>query len=334
MDPANHPGTAIGNHYAIRPGTRGRPVLDDRLRNTALSGITVTDPRQVSRALGERLRAYVAMTKPRIIELLLITTVPAMVVAEQGWPGTWLVVVTVVGGTLSAGGANALNNVIDRDIDAKMRRTQHRPLPANQVGTRAGLVVGLVLGTAGFVTLWLGANLAAAILATAALLFYVLVYTMVLKRTTPQNIVIGGAAGALPAVVGWTAVTGSPDLAAWVMFGIVFAWTPAHFWALATRFRDDYEAAGVPMLPVVATHRETGLQIVLYAVTTTGLSLMLQPLSSLGLIYLTTAMVAGAWFVWESIRLLRDERRAMLLFRYSNVYLTVLFSAMAVDALV
>jgi len=264
------------------------------------TGITVTDPRQVSRSLGGRLRAYVAMTKPRIIELLLITTVPAMVVAEQGWPGTWLVVVTVVGGTLSAGGANALNNVIDRDIDAKMRRTQHRPLPANQVGTRAGLVVGLVLGTAGFMTLWLGANLVAAILATAALMFYVLVYTM----------------------------------AAWVMFGIVFAWTPAHFWALATRFRDDYEAAGVPMLPVVATHQETGLQIVLYAVTTVGLSLMLQSLSSLGLIYLTTAMVAGAWFVWESIRLLRDEQRAMLLFRYSNVYLTVLFSAMAVDALV
>ena len=157
---------------------------------------------------------------------------------------------------------------------------------------------------------------------------------MLLKRTTSQNIVIGGAAGAVPAVVGWTAVTGSPDLAAWVMFGIVFAWTPAHFWALAIRFRDDYEAAGVPMLPVVASHHETGIQIVLYAALTAGLSVMLQPLTEMGLIYLITALVTGVWFVWESIRLLRDPGRAMLLFRYSNLYLTVLFSAMAVDALV
>ncbi|MCJ7725973.1 MAG: heme o synthase, partial [Acidimicrobiia bacterium] len=200
--------------------------------------ITITDPRRAPRTLGQRLRAYVALTKPRIIELLLITTVPAMLVAEQGWPDTWLVVLTVVGGTLSAGGANAINNVVDRDIDAKMRRTRHRPLPAHRVDVKEGLAVGLVLGAAGFVILWLGANLAAAALATGALGFYVLVYTMVLKRTTTQNIVIGGAAGAIPAVVGWTAVTGSPDLASWVMFGIVFAWTPAHFWALAIRFRD------------------------------------------------------------------------------------------------
>jgi len=257
-------------------------------------GVTLTDPRGVSQTFGQRLLAYVALTKPRIIELLLITTVPAMLVAEGGWPDTMLVVLTVVGGTLSAAGANAINNVVDRDIDAKMRRTRNRPLPAHRVGVRAGLVVGLTLGAAGFVILWLGANLAAAVLATAALGFYVLVYTLVLKRTTTQNIVIGGAAGAIPAVVGWTAVTGSADLAAWVMFGIVFAWTPAHFWALAIRFKDDYEAAGVPMLPVVATHEETGLQIVLYAAATTGLSLMLQPLTGLGLTYLITAMVAGA----------------------------------------
>ncbi len=299
-----------------------------------MSGVTITDPNRAPRTFGERLRAYVVLTKPRIIELLLITTVPAMLAAKRGWPGTRLVLLTVVGGTLSAGGANAINNVVDRDIDAKMRRTRHRPLPAHRVGVRAGLIVGLALGAAGFVILWLGANLAAAVLATAALGFYVLVYTMLLKRTTSQNIVIGGAAGAIPAVVGWTAVTGSPDLAAWIMFGIVFAWTPAHFWALAIRFRDDYEAAGVPMLPVVASHEETGIQIVLYAALTTGLSLMLQPLAGLGLVYLITAMVTGAWFVWESIRLLRDQRRAMILFRYSNVYLTLLFSAMAVDALV
>jgi protoheme IX farnesyltransferase len=298
------------------------------------AGVTITDPRRVPQTLGERLRAYVALTKPRIIELLLITTVPAMLVAADGWPSTWLVVLTMLGGTLSAGGANAINNVVDRDIDAKMRRTRHRPLPAHRVEVKDGLIVGLVLGAAGFVVLWLGANLAAAMLATAALGFYVLVYTLVLKRTTTQNIVIGGAAGAIPAVVGWTAVTGSADLASWVMFGIVFAWTPAHFWALAVRFRDDYEAAGVPMLPVVADHQETGLQIVLYAALTVVLSLMLQPLTGLGLVYLISALVSGFWFVWESIRLLRDPGRAMLLFRYSNVYLTVLFSMMAVDALV
>lgn len=297
-------------------------------------GITITDPRSAPQTFGQRLRAYVALTKPRIIELLLITTVPAMLVAEGGWPDTMLVVLTVVGGTLSAGGANAINNVVDRDIDAKMRRTRHRPLPAHRVGVKAGLVVGVTLGIAGFVILWLGANLASAVLATSALGFYVLVYTLLLKRTTTQNIVIGGAAGAIPAVVGWTAVTGSADLAAWVMFGIVFAWTPAHFWALAIRFKDDYEAAGVPMLPVIATHEETGLQIVLYAAATAGISLMLQPLTGLGLIYLITAMVSGGWFVWESIRLLRDPARAMLLFRYSNVYLTLVFAAMALDALI
>jgi protoheme IX farnesyltransferase len=255
-------------------------------------------------------------------------------VAADGWPGGWLVLLTMVGGTLSAGGANAINNVADRDIDARMRRTRHRPLPAHRVEPGEGLAVGLTLGVAGFVVLWLGANLAAALLATGALAFYVLVYTLYLKRATPQNIVIGGAAGAIPAVVGWTAVTGTPDLPAWVMFGIVFAWTPAHFWALAVRFRDDYEAAGVPMLPVLAGHRETSLQITLYAVLTVGLSVMLQPLTGLGLPYLITAMAAGAWFVWECLRLMRDEGRAMLVFRYSNVHLTLVFAAMAVDALV
>jgi protoheme IX farnesyltransferase len=296
--------------------------------------VTVTDPRRPPLTFGRRLRAYVALTKPRIIELLLVTTVPAMLVAAEGWPDTMLVVWTVVGGTLSAGGANAINNVVDRDIDSRMRRTRHRPLPARQLGPVESLVVGIVLGAAGFLILWLGANLAAALLATGALAFYVLVYTLLLKRVTAQNIVIGGAAGGIPAVVGWTAVTGSPDLAAWVMFGIVFAWTPPHFWALAIRFRDDYEAARVPMLPVVSSHAETGLQIVLYAVLTAGLSLMLQPLTALGLPYLITAGVSGAWFVWESVRLLRDPGRAMLLFRYSNVYLTILFVTMAVDALV
>jgi len=298
------------------------------------AGVAVTDPRRAPTTVGRRVRAYIALTKPRIVELLLITTVPAMVIAQGGWPDTWLVVLTVVGGALSAGGANAINNVVDRDIDAKMRRTRNRPLPANSVDVTGGMVAGSALGMAGFVVLWAAANLSAALLATGALGFYVLIYTMLLKRTTSQNIVIGGAAGAIPAVVGWTAVTGTPDLAAWVMFGIVFAWTPAHFWALATRYREDYAAAGVPMLPVVASHAETGVRIVLYAAMTTGLSLVLQPLAGLGLPYLVTAMLAGAWFVWESMRLLRDSARAMLLFRYSNFYLTILFSMMAVDTLI
>lgn len=298
------------------------------------AGVTMTDPRPSSRSVSQRLRAWVALTKPRIIELLLITTVPAMLVAEGGWPESRLVVATVIGGTLSAGGANAINNVTDRDLDAKMRRTRHRPLPAQRVEPAEALVVGMLCGAAGFVVLWRGANLAAGVLATAALAFYTLGYSLYLKRTTSQNIVIGGAAGAVPAVVGWTAVTGTPEPAAWIMFGIVFAWTPSHFWALAVRFRDDYENAGVPMLPVVAGFRETARLIVLYAALTVGLSLLLQPVAGLGLPYLAVAMASGAWFVWESWRLLGDELRAMLLFRYSNVYLTVLFSAMALDALV
>jgi protoheme IX farnesyltransferase len=295
---------------------------------------TIIDPRGLPRTAAQRVRAYFALTKPRIIELLLISTVPAMIAAAGGWPSTALVAVTVVGGALSAGGANAINNVVDRDIDAQMRRTRHRPLPAHRVTTSEAVAVGAVLGTAGFVTLWLGANLAAAALATGALVFYVLVYTLYLKRTTPQNIVIGGAAGAVPAVVGWTAVTGSPDLPAWVMFAIVFAWTPSHFWALALRFVDDYDRAGVPMMPVVAGPHHTAVQIVLYAALTTGLSIMLQPVAGLGNIYLVSALVLGAWFIVESFRLLRDPGRAMRLFRYSNVYLTLLFAAVAVDALV
>lgn len=294
-------------------------------------GVVATDPR---RGLLGRLQAYVVLTKPRIIELLLISTVPAMMVAAAGWPRTGLVVATVIGGTLSAGGANAINNVVDRDLDALMHRTRHRPLPAHRVTGREAMVVGVALGVAGFLTLWLGANLAAAALATGALAFYVGVYTLVLKRTTPQNIVIGGAAGAVPAVVGWTAVTGTPGLAAWVMFAIVFAWTPSHFWALALRFRDDYERAGVPMLPVVAGERHTSLQILLYAVLTVGFSIMLQPVAGLGVPYLASAGTLGAWYGAEGLRLLRNPDRAMRFFRSSNVYLALLFAAMAIDTLV
>ena len=197
----------------------------------------------------QRFGTYWALTKPRIIELLLITTVPAMVLAARGWPGTWLVLSTLIGGTLSAGGANALNCYIDRDIDEVMRRTSRRPLPRHQIEPVDARNFGIALGLAGFAWLWAFTNLTAALLATAALLFYVFVYTLWLKRTTPQNIVIGGAAGAVPALVGWAAVTGGVGLAAWILFAVVFYWTPPHFWALALRYRDEYAAAAVPMLP-------------------------------------------------------------------------------------
>jgi protoheme IX farnesyltransferase len=245
------------------------------------------------RTFAGRLKAYVALTKPRIIELLLITTVPSMILAARGWPGTGLVLGTVVGGALSAGGANAINNVVDRDIDVRMRRTRRRPLPAETAQPTEALVLGVLLGVAGFVVLWAVANLAAALLATGALVFYVGVYTLYLKRSTSQNIVIGGAAGAVPALVGWVAVVGSLALPAWLLFAVIFYWTPPHFWALALRFRDDYQAAEVPMLPVEIGERATAIHIVLYTFVLAGAALLLQPAASLGVVYLVTAVFAA-----------------------------------------
>ena len=212
----------------------------------------ITDPAGAGVSARSKVASYFALTKPRIIELLLITTVPSMVLAAGRWPGLWPVVATLIGGSLSAGGANALNNYVDRDIDQIMKRTRSRPLARHEVPPSNALVFGIALGVAGFVWLWVTTNLLAAAIATAALLFYVFVYTLKLKRTSTHNIVIGGAAGAAPALVGWAAVNGSLDLPAWVLFLVVFYWTPPHFWALAIRYRDDYEKAGVPMLPVVA----------------------------------------------------------------------------------
>jgi protoheme IX farnesyltransferase len=296
-----------------------------------MTEVVLTDPRGGPAGFGERVRGWVALTKPRIIELLLITTVPAMVLAAEGWPGTWLVAATLIGGTLSAGGANAINNYVDRDIDAHMRRTRHRPLPAHRVGPRDALVVGTVLGAAGFAFLAAFVNLTAAALATGALAFYVAVYSLYLKRRTSQNIVIGGAAGAVPVLVGWAAVTGAVELPAWVLFAIVFYWTPPHFWALAIRFEDDYRRAGVPMLPVVAGVEATAGQILTYAVALTGVSLLLHPVAGLGWVYLAAASVLGGGFVVEAARLRADRRRAMRVFQLSNVYLTLLFSALALD---
>ena len=281
-----------------------------------------------------RLRAWLALIKPRIIELLLITTVPAMVLAARGWPGTGLVAATLVGGVLTAGGANAINNVVDRDVDARMERTRRRPLPTAAIGPGEAFEVGVALGVAGFFWLWVTTTLLAAILAIAALAFYVVVYTIALKRSTPQNIVIGGAAGAAPALIGWAAVTGSVALEAWLLFAVVFFWTPPHFWALAIRFRADYAAAGIPMLPVVAGEADTARQILAYAVSLTGISLLVYPVADLGVVYLGVAVALGLGFVVGAVALLHHPKRALKVFHFSNVYLALLFGAIALDVFV
>lgn len=281
-----------------------------------------------------RLASYIALTKPRIIELLLITTVPSMVLAANGWPGTWLVVATLIGGTLSAGGANVLNSYVDRDIDVVMKRTHRRPLAQHEVTPRNALIFGIVLGLAGFGWLWATTNLLAALLSTAALLFYVFVYTVALKRSTVHNIVIGGAAGAAPTLVGWAAVTGAVAVPAWVLFFIVFYWTPPHFWALAVRYKDDYEKAGVPMLPAVAGVEATTRRMLLYTGLMVGVSLLLVPLGGMSWIYLVAALGLGGWFLWDTWRVYRDPDRAMRLFTTSTVYLSVLFAAVMLDVLI
>jgi protoheme IX farnesyltransferase len=295
----------------------------------------ITDPTLARPASARsRVASYFALTKPRIIELLLITAVPAMVLAAGGWPGTWLVVATLIGGSLSAGGANALNNYLDRDIDQIMRRTRSRPLARHEVPPGNALVFGVVLGVAGFAWLWVTSNLVAAVVSTAALLFYVFVYTMSLKRTSSQNIVIGGAAGAAPALVGWAAVTGSLDLPAWVLFLVVFYWTPPHFWALAIRYRDDYERAGVPMLPVVAGVEATTRKMLLYTGLMVAVSFLLVPVAGMRWIYLAGAIGLGAWFLWDTWRVFRRPEEAMRLFTTSTVYLSALFASVMLDVLV
>jgi heme o synthase len=285
----------------------------------------------------DTLRAYVALTKPRIIELLLVTTVPTMVLAAGGLPSPWLMVAVVVGGTLAAGGANAINMYVDRDIDDVMRRTRHRPLPRHAVTPARALAFGIGLSAVAFGFLALTVNLLSAALALSATAFYVFVYTMWLKRSTPQNIVIGGAAGCVPVLVAWAAVTGELGLPALVLFAIVFYWTPPHFWALALRYRGDYAAANVPMLPVVRSEADTARQIVLYTIALIAVSLLLLPAAGMGWIYLVAALVLGVAFLRQAIRLRADAangRAAIGLFRYSISYLTLLFAAVAVDALV
>jgi protoheme IX farnesyltransferase len=278
--------------------------------------------------------AYLALTKPRIIELLLITTVPAMVLAAGAWPGAWILITTLIGGTLSAGGANALNSYFDRDIDEVMRRTRGRPLARHEVSPRNALVFGICLGIAGFGWLWATTNLLAAAISTAALLFYVLVYTVALKRSTTQNIVIGGAAGAAPVLVGWAAITGGLALPAWVLFLIVFYWTPPHFWALAIRYREDYARAGVPMLPVVVGVEATTRKMLLYTALMVGITLLLVPVAGMSWIYMLAAIGLGAWFLWDSWRVYLRPEEAMRLFTTSTVYLAALFASVMLDVLI
>jgi protoheme IX farnesyltransferase len=282
------------------------------------------------------LGAYVALTKPRIIELLLVTTVPTMIVAERGLPSLWLVAATVLGGTLAAGGANAMNMVVDRDIDRVMVRTRNRPLASGRLTARAALTFAVGIELAAFGFLWATVNLLSAALAVAACLFYVFVYTLWLKRSSASNIVIGGAAGAVPVLVGWTAVTNSLDWPPLVLFAVIFYWTPPHFWALAIRYRDDYARAHVPMLPVVASLRTTALRIVLYTLLLWALTLLFAPVAGMGDIYIAAALALGAVFTWLTVGLLRDSspQAAMRVFTWSITYITLLFAAIALDQLV
>lgn len=281
-------------------------------------------------------KAYLALTKPRVVELLLVTTAPVMVLAARGIPDLWLVLATLVGGSLSAGSANAFNMYLDRDIDRLMKRTQKRPLVTGELRDREALAFAWITGAVSIAWLWVLTNWLAALLSLAAILFYVLVYTLVLKRRTPQNIVWGGAAGCMPVLIGWAAVTGSLDWAPVVLFGIVFLWTPPHYWPLSMRYREDYASASVPMLAVVRGRTVVGLQIVLYAWATVACSLLLIPIAPMGTIYAIAATLAGAWFLLESHRLyaraIRDgEVQPMRVFHASITYLTVVFLAVGID---
>ena len=281
---------------------------------------------------------FVALTKPRVIELLLVTTAPVMILAARGIPDLWLVLATLVGGYLSAGSAHAFNSYLERDIDKKMSRTSRRPLVTGVLTPREALVFAWLTAVGstlflGFLTNWLAAGLS-----VVAILIYVVLYTLILKRRTPQNIVWGGAAGCMPVLIGWAAVTGSLDWAPVILFGVVFLWTPAHYWPLSMRYRDEYEAAEVPMLAVVRGRSAVGLQVVLYAWATVVCSLLLIPVAPMGLLYAAVAVLSGGWFLIEAHRLYAgairsDDLKPMRVFHASITYLTLVFVAVGIDQL-
>jgi protoheme IX farnesyltransferase len=285
-----------------------------------------------------KLKGYVALTKPRVVELLLVTTAPTMILAARGIPDLWLVLITLVGGYFSAGSAHAFNSYLERDIDKKMKRTSKRPLVTGDITPRQALVFAWATAIGSTLLFGLAVNWLAAALSVAAILIYVVLYTIVLKRRTPQNIVWGGAAGCMPVLIGWAAVTGTVDWAAVVLFGVVFLWTPAHYWPLSMRFADDYNAADVPMLGAVRGNSAVGLQVVLYAWATVVCSLLLIPVAAMGVLYTAVALLSGGWFVVESHRLyagaIRGEEVApMRVFHASITYLTLVFVAVGIDPL-
>ena len=287
-------------------------------------------------SLRIKLLGFIALMKLRVVELLLITTVPTMIVAEEGLPSVWLIVATLLGGTLAAGGANAINMYIDRDIDKLMERTKNRPLVTGVLTSTEALSFAILIEAIAFVWLWIFVNLLSALLAASACLFYVFVYSLWLKRSSTSNIVIGGAAGAVPVLIGWSSVTNSIDWPPIILFLVIFLWTPPHFWALAIRYKDDYSNAEVPMLPVVEGTKVTGYRMVLYAFQVWAASLIFVPVADMGVVYLITAIAMGAIFTLFSFQVMTNptKKSAMRLFGFSISYITILFSLMAVDQLV
>nr|WP_052226774.1 heme o synthase [Microbacterium mangrovi] len=292
----------------------------------------------VRHSFGTKVRGYVALTKPRVLELLLVTTIPVMFLAAGGLPNMLLVVATVIGGSLSAGSAAAFNMYIDRDIDAHMKRTENRPIVTGEVSARGALVFAWTLAVLSTVWLWLTTNWLAAVLSAVAIFFYVVIYTIILKRRTEQNIVWGGIAGCFPVLIGWSAVTGSLSLTPFILFLLVFLWTPPHYWPLSMKYRDDYDDVDVPMLGATRSSSQVGLQVILYAWATVACSLLLIPVAGMGLVYTVSALVFGGWFIYESHVLYSRAVRGttpkpMRVFHASITYLTLLFVAIAIDPL-
>lgn len=286
--------------------------------------------------LKRKAKAYFALTKPRVMELLLVTTVPVMILAQDGLPNLLLVLATVIGGSMSAGGAGAFNCYIDRDIDRVMKRTKGRPLVTGELSPREALVFSWTLSIVSTIWLYFTTNWVAAALSAAAIFFYVVVYTLLLKRRTSQNIIWGGIAGCFPVLIGWSAVTGSVSWEPMILFAVVFLWTPPHYWPLSMKYRDDYQAAGVPMLAVLRGRAQVGLQVILYAWATVACSLLLIPVGQMGLLYTVVAVLSGGWFIYETHRLynlaIRNEIVSpMRVFHGSITYLTLLFVAVGVD---